>query len=91
MKFKTNVIHKGAFYPAGTEVPVGAPVSVEMTDDVPDGALDTNADGSVNAYDEDGNVVGTVSAEEVERLQEQAGEVLTGQEKPKRSRKSKEA
>lgn len=31
MKFKTNVIHKGVFYPAGTDVPVGAPVSVETT------------------------------------------------------------
>lgn len=91
MKYETNVIHKGVFYPAGTDVPVGAPVSVEMTDDVPDGALDTNVDGSVNAYDEDGNVVGTVSAEEVEQLQEQAGETLDEQEKPKRGRKPKEA
>lgn len=31
MKFKTNMIHKGVFYPAGTDVPVGAPVSVETT------------------------------------------------------------
>ena len=90
MKYETNVIHKGVFYPAGTDVPVGTPVSVEMTDDVPDGALDTNADGSVNAYDEDGNVVGTVSSEDVEQLQEQAGEVFGEQEKPKRGRKTKE-
>lgn len=89
MKFKTNVIHKGVLYPAGTDVPVGAPVSVEMTDNVPDGALDTNADGSVNTYDEDGNAVGTVSAKEVEQLQEQAGEALAEQEKPKRGRKPK--
>lgn len=91
MKYETNVIHKGVFYPAGTDVPVGAPVSVEMTDDVPDGALDANADGSVNAYDEEGNVVGAVSTEEVEQLQEQAGEALEEQEKSKRGRKPKEA
>ena len=91
MKYETNVIHKGVFYPAGTDVPVGETVSVEMTDDVPDGALDANADGSVNAYDEEGNVVGAVSAEEVEQLQEQAGEAFEEQDKPKRGRKPKEA
>lgn len=78
MKYETNVIHKGVFYPAGTDVPVGAPVNVEMTDDVPDGALDDNADGAV-------------STEDVEQLQEQAGEVLEEQDKPKRGRKPKEA
>lgn len=88
MKYETNVIHKGVFYPAGTDVPVGTPVSVEMTDDVPDCALDDNADGAV-------------STEDVEQLQEQAGEAFEAQEqaeetldkreKPKRSRKPKEA
>ena len=73
MKFKTNVIHKGVFYPAGTDVPVGAPVSVDMTDDVPEGALDTNPDGSVNAFDENGKVVGAVDAETAQKLQEEAG------------------
>lgn len=65
MKHETNVIHKGVFYPAGTDVPVGTPVSVETT--------------------------GTVSAEEVEHLHEQAGEALEAQEKSKRGRKPKEA
>lgn len=36
-----------------------------LTDDVPDGATNTNADGSVNAYDADGKQVGTVGAETV--------------------------
>lgn len=91
MKYDHLVKFNGEYYPAGTDVPVGTPVSVEMTDDVPDGALDTNADGSVNAYDEEGNVVGAVSAEEVEQLQEQAGEAFEEQDKPKRGRKPKEA
>lgn len=91
MKYDHLVKFNGEYYPAGTDVPVGAPVIVEMTDDVPDGALDANADGSVNAYDEEGNVIGAVSAEEVEQLQEQAGEALEEQDKPKRGRKPKEA
>ena len=90
MKYDHLVKYNGVVYPAGTDVPVGAPVSVDMIDAVPDGALDTNADGSVNAYDEDGNAVGTVSAEDVEELNEQAGEALEEQEKPKRGRKPKE-
>lgn len=91
MKYDHLVKFNGEYYPAGADVPVGDPVSVEMTDDVPDGALDANADGSVNAYDEDGNVVGAASAEEVEQLQEQAGEAFEEQDKPKRGRKPKEA
>lgn len=39
-----------------------------LTDNVPDGALQTNPDGSVNAYDADGNKVGTVDAETVEKM-----------------------
>ena len=34
-----------------------------LTDNVPEGALQTNPDGSVNTYDADGNKVGTVDAE----------------------------
>lgn len=91
MKYSHIVVKDGVWYPAGTDVPVESPASTEMTDNVPDDALDTNEDGSVNAYDKDGNAVGTVAAEEAEKLQEQAGETLDEQEKPKRGRKPKEA
>lgn len=94
MKFGHMVKYKGEYYPAGADVPVGNVAKVEVTNDVPDGALDTNKDGSVNAYDADGNVVGTVDAESVAELQEQAGEEFSEedaeQDKPKRGRKSKE-
>lgn len=90
MKYDHMVKYKGEYYPAGTDVPVGNSVKAELTNDVPDGALDTNVDGSVNAYDEEGNVVGTVDAETVAELQKQAGEALEEQDKPKRGRKSKE-
>ena len=35
------------------------PLKVELTDDVPDGALEENADGSVNVYNKAGEKVGT--------------------------------
>ena len=50
---------------AGTEATVwdeNGVVVIGMTENVPEGALQTNPDGSVNAYDADGNKVGTVDA-----------------------------
>lgn len=90
MKFNHLVKHNGVFYPAGMDVPVGAPVKVEMTDNVPDGALETNVDGGVNIYNENGEAIGTVNVEEVEKLQVEAGEIFQEQEKAKRSKKAKE-
>lgn len=89
MKYPYIVSKNGVWYPAGAEVPEDT--KVELTNDVPDGALETNADGSVNTYDEEGNVTGTLSAEEIEELQEEAGAAFEAQEKPKRGRKPKEA
>lgn len=87
MKFDHLVRHNGIDYPAGTEVPVETTSKVELTDNVPEGALDTNSDGNVNAYDEEGNVVGAVVAEEIEKLQEEAGEVIQEQQTKKRGKK----
>lgn len=42
------------------------PLKVQMTDNVPEGALEDNPDGSVNVYSEDGEKIGTVTAEEAE-------------------------
>lgn len=39
------------------------------TDDVPEGALEINPDGSIKAYDAYGNVVGSVTKEEMEAIQ----------------------
>lgn len=39
-----------------------------LTDNVPDGALQTNPDGSVDAFNADGNKVGTVDAKTVEGM-----------------------
>lgn len=91
MKYPHIVVKNGVWYPAGAEVPEDIPKEVELTDDVPAGALDTNPDGSVNSYDEAGNKVGTVDAETVKRSQEAAGEVFVAQERLKRGRKPKEA
>lgn len=89
MKFGHLVRHNGVDYPAGTEVPVGKVQKVELTDDVPKGALDENPDGSTNIHDESGNKVGTVSKEEVEQLEAEASKVLDKQ--PKRGKGSKKA
>ena len=48
------------------------PLKVEVTDDVPDdAALEEKPDGSVNAYDETGEKVGEVSAEEVKEIMDE--------------------
>lgn len=47
------------------------------TDNVPDGALQNNPDGTVNTYDEAGKKVGTVSAEEAERAENNVGVIVT--------------
>lgn len=91
MKYPHIVVKNGVWYPAGAEVPEDIPSKVELTDDVPEGALDTNPDGSVNAYDEAGNKVSTVDAETVKQAQEEAGEAIAEQEQPKRGRKPKKA
>ena len=44
-------------------------------DRVPDGALEKNEDGTVNTYDENGNKVGTATAEEVAEAEAQITEV----------------
>lgn len=51
------------------------PLKVEMTDDVPDGALEENADGSVNVYNKAGEKVGTATPEEVKAAEEKAQKV----------------
>lgn len=90
MKYGYAVKKNGVLYTPGMDVPGEPSVKVELTDNVPDGALETNADGSVNAYDAEGNIVGTVSAEEVARLEEEADVTFEEQDKPKRGRKPKE-
>lgn len=98
MKYGHTVKKDGILYPAGTEVPAGEPLKVELIDDVPEGDLEQNPDGSTNVYDADGNVVGTISEEELARQQELAGEAWQAQdfdaaepEKPKRGRNSKKS
>lgn len=87
MKYPYMVNKSGVYYPAGTEVPEDTPIEMELTDDVPDGALETNADGSVNAYDKEGNLAGTVDADTVKTLEENAGKALKEQAKSKGSKK----
>lgn len=49
-----------------------------MTDKVPEGALDTDADGKVPTFDEDGNQVGTATPEEIKAAEEAVTENIDG-------------
>lgn len=49
-----------------------------MTDTVPEGALDTDADGNVPTFDADGNQVGTATPEEIKAAEEAATENIDG-------------
>lgn len=49
-----------------------------MTDKVPEGALDTDADGNVPTFDEDGNQVGTATPEEIRAAEEAVTENIDG-------------
>lgn len=50
------------------------------TDNVPDGALDENPDGTVNAYDDEGNKVGTVTKEEAEEAASNVSKIIVEEE-----------
>lgn len=50
------------------------PLAVELTDDVPDGAMEENPDGSINAYDDEGQAAGTVAPEDVESAEKELTE-----------------
>ena len=52
----------------------------QLTDNVPEGALETNPDGSVNTYDADGNEAGIMSTEELKAATTLTGDNAAGQE-----------
>lgn len=49
-----------------------------MTDTVPEGALDTDADGNMPTFDADGNQVGTATPEEIKAAEEAVTENIDG-------------
>lgn len=49
-----------------------------MTDKVPEGALDTDADGNVPTFNEDGNQVGTATPEEIKAAEEAVTKNIDG-------------
>lgn len=65
-----------AITPAMPTVVINTGTAAVATNAVPDGALQHNADGTVNAYDGAGNKVGTVSAEEAERAANNVGAIV---------------
>lgn len=66
-KKKADNTGETVFDENGTKV---HPLNIELTDDVPDGALDKNEDGTTKVYDEEGNVVGSMTEEEVKQIED---------------------
>lgn len=64
--------------PADSTDQDGQEQQATMTDEVPEGALDTDTDGSVPTYDADGNQVGTAMAEEVSAAEDAVTENIDG-------------
>lgn len=64
--------------PTGDTDQEGQGQQATMTDEVPEGALDTDADGSVPTYDADGNQVGTATPEEIKAAEEAVTENIDG-------------
>lgn len=64
--------------PTGDTDQDGQEQQATMTDEVPEGALDTDTDGSVPTYDADGNQVGTATPEEIKAAEEAVTENIDG-------------
>lgn len=60
----------------GSTVIINTSTTAVATDNVPDGALDENPDGTVNAYDDEGNKVGTVTKEEAEEAASNVSKII---------------
>lgn len=64
--------------PADSTDQEGQEQQATMTDKVPEGALDTDADGNVPTFDADGNQVGTATPEEIKAAEEAVTENIDG-------------
>ena len=64
--------------PADSTDQEGQEQQATMTDKVPEGALDTDADGNVPTFDADGNQVGTATPEEIKAAEEVVTENIDG-------------
>jgi hypothetical protein len=64
--------------PADNTDQEGQEQQATMTDKVPEDALDTDADGNVPTFDEDGNQVGTATPEEIKAAEEAVAENIDG-------------
>lgn len=64
--------------PADNTDQEGQEQQATMTDKVPEGALDTDADGNVPTFDADGNQVGTATPEEIKAAEEATTENIDG-------------
>ena len=54
-------------------------VTAIATDNVPEGALETNEDGTINTYNEDGEKVGTIPVDEAEAAMQNVTKIVIEQ------------
>lgn len=54
-------------------------VTAVATDNVPEGALETNEDGTINTYNEDGKETGTIPADEAEKAMQNVTKIVIEQ------------
>lgn len=54
-------------------------VTAIATDNVPEGALETNEDGTINTYNEDGEKTGTIPADEAEKAMQNVTKIVIEQ------------
>lgn len=78
---KKKTTTKTAAGKAAADKDVQVAAGVVATDNVPEGALTPNEDGSVNVYDADGNKVGTATPEEIAAAEAAAVKALEEQQK----------
>lgn len=77
---KKKTTAKTAAGKAAADKDVQVAAGVVATDNVPEGALTPNEDGSVNTYDADGNKTGTVTPEEAAAAEAAAAKALEEQQ-----------
>ena len=69
LKAIAQTAYNAATVVINTTAPVTTTEKVAIaTDNVPEGATETNADGTVNLYDAAGNITGSVTKEEAEKM-----------------------
>ncbi len=75
-KIGSRAVAKGSTVIINTGTKEAEGVTAVATDNVPEGALEENPDGTINTYNESGEKVGTITAKEAEKLAAEVTKIL---------------